>query len=194
MIFKTLINFPIVKFIQGLSTFGGLIDEDDFHFACITRLIEFISFEYLNLLIAGGHGLIYHHDARRITEIEGFEGGGESEHTDYSGWIGTVTTGGGAGYEEWVSGYYESLVKSTSMCGFDSVICLSAESIEAHFIRLIKDEKCVDSLVKVALEGITASFGGLRVKLLSKAKALVSVVIHAGEICLLDSKRTPIKK
>lgn len=173
-----------MKFVQGLSIFGGLIDEDDFHFACITRLIEFISFEYLHILIAGGHGLLYHHDARHIHH---YFDAGEPEHTDYSGWVGTITTGGGGGFEEWCSEYHQTVIGGAAMCGFDSVISLSAESIEAHFIRLIVGKNSFTSLIELALAGITASFGGMRVKLLSKEKALVFVTIKHGEFCLFEA-------
>ena len=141
----------------------------------VDRLIQFFSYEYLQILETAEFHVLYHHDNRVSVTLEYTE-----TETD-SHWESTSRDDETTRGDVW----WKEITTKTDMFGFDQVIAVSQESIEEHFRVLFRTYKDLENWSH--LNFFNATFGGITVRLLSNERAIIWVDIKDGRFkTLLD--------
>lgn len=160
-----------------------------------TRVVEFFTTEYFDMLETAQYHVIYHHDHRwpkpaAIPSSGGFgygEGEIDIDHgTIDSSWdetrddvvdeeTGVVTRGSSGGWED--------IAEKADMGGFDQIVAISQGGLIAHFLTLWNSARTSKeaSLVKWNYEDyFEATFKPMTLRLLSNGRAIVWVHLQEG--------------
>ncbi|KAF9516569.1 hypothetical protein BS47DRAFT_1390620 [Hydnum rufescens UP504] len=160
------IDLSNARFSQYLSNFTGINEDDPLVVAYINRLIEFFSYEYLQILETAEFHIIYYHDTRITVNLEyetGFGGSWESSSRD------EVIRG-----DTW----WRDITTKTDMFEFDQIIAVSQESIDEHFRVLLRTYKNLETWSYSTF--FNATFGGITVRLLSNERAIIWIDVKEG--------------
>lgn len=149
------------KFAQALSLFIGFDLDIDVNYSKFTRLITFLSLEYLQILESGGFHF-YRWDSR--TSLHGGRGGA----TDL--WTGH--TGG----EDWST----DITSNTNMHGFQQIIVLSQASLDEIYNSYYTKYSWMQKYRMG--KDFDVEYGALKVRLLSNSRALVFIQLKAGKL------------
>ncbi|THH28534.1 hypothetical protein EUX98_g5660 [Antrodiella citrinella] len=192
------LDFETGRYVRHYCTFPGL-DEGNAEVVRVwTRVVEFFTTEYFDILESAQYNVVYHHDHRwpkpaPIPSIGGFGTGyGEGEididiATVDASWDETtevlddglgVSTGvitGDAGWKE--------ISEKVDMDGFDQIMAISQGGIIAHFLTLWNNSRTSveASLVKWAYDDyFEATFKPMTMRLLSNGRAIVWIHLQEG--------------
>jgi len=168
------------RFSQDLSIFTGLDDTDSTAVDYVTRLVDFFSVEYLQILETTEYHIIYRIDIRvprePVTDTTYTHGVDEFDVSINGSWApihgGSSTTS--------TTTWSTELTTRTDMHGFDQIITLTHQSINEQFRALLRTER---ELLKWNHESFfTTTFGPLNVRLLSNERAIVWVHLEEAQL------------
>lgn len=195
--------FAAGRYVRQYCSFPGL-DQGNAEIVRVwTRVVEFFTTEYFDMLETAQYHVIYHHDQRwpkpaAIPSLGGFGGHGHGEgdididvETADASWEeftedvidehGVVVSGRHgvvAGGGEW-----KQISETVDMGGFDQIMAISQGGIIAHFLTLWNNARASKeaSLVKWAYEDyFEATFKPMTVRLLSNGRAIVWIHLQEG--------------
>ncbi|KZT11520.1 uncharacterized protein LAESUDRAFT_274940 [Laetiporus sulphureus 93-53] len=170
-------------------TFTGIDRNDELALNFCTRLVEFFTSSYLDVLESVDFHVIYHHDTRWVATHTHrfFEDSSESEE-EVEEWTVTEDTES-ARIIEW-----KEMVTRSEMYGFDQIVAISQSSVNANFVALwdlaqiTKSEEHTSALAKWSHESyFSATFRPLTLRLLSNGRAIVWIDMQEGDLKILKN-------
>lgn len=144
-----------------MSLLLGFDLDNDINFTKFTRLISFLSLEYLQILESGGFHF-YRWDSRSS------HNGGRGGATDI--WTGHTER------EEWST----DITTNTDMRGFQQIIVLSQASLDEIYNSYYTKYSWMQKYRMG--KNFEVEYGALKVRLLSNNRALVFIPIKAGKL------------
>lgn len=173
------------RFVRGYCDFPDYDENDTVAVTYWTRLTEFFTTEYLDILETAQYHIIYHFDVRWpsigfITNTTIIE---EEERTtgEWSGAVGgdgsIVQTGGKV--TTWTD-----ITEKTEMQGFDQIISITQSAINAYFRSIFTAAQSSKTETALATwlydDFFSASFQPISIRLLSHNKAIIWVHLQDG--------------
>ena len=176
------------RFSQDLSLFPGLDSTDTTAVTYVTRLIDFFSFEYLQILESAQSHILYYKDIRvpdiptiveRPTDFDVYDSSDDETSTTGT-WVATRDQPTRPRNTAWI----QDISTKTDMHGFDQVITLSHQSIDEQFRTLLRTSR---DLLKWSYESFfNATFGPITVRLMSHERAIVWIHLEEAQIKTLQ--------
>ncbi|KAJ7243610.1 hypothetical protein B0H12DRAFT_830295 [Mycena haematopus] len=174
------LDLSTARFCRHLST--TFATDVSIHF---TYLINFLSYQYLELLVVYNMLTIYYPGGYHSGDFELPDFSGISE--DESEWtVEKVTKSSESATIVWTE-----TIKQITLYGFDHMLAISEVSINALFASLRKTAlKSGGCLAQWRYkETFQADFSNIRIKLLSGTRALVTFTVDDGHLTLEDKRR-----
>ncbi|KAJ6457917.1 hypothetical protein C8R45DRAFT_560881 [Mycena sanguinolenta] len=176
--FSLKLDLSTARFCRHRST--TFATDVNFHF---TYLINFLTHQYLELLVTYNMLCIYYPGGYHAGEIEADFSGISEDESEWKVEIGRTS---GPSNIVWTE-----TIKHITLHSFDHMIAISEASINALFASLrntaLKAGGCLAEWRYK--EAFHAEFSNIRVKLLSGSKALVTFTVDDGHLTLADKLR-----
>ncbi|KAJ3554928.1 hypothetical protein NM688_g2854 [Phlebia brevispora] len=182
------------RFVPAYCDFQGYDEHDEVSLRFWTRLIDFFTTEYVDILESAQYHVIYHYDVRwaktisittttTTTEETGYDEHGE--WTGATGGDGSIVQTGTSITSSWTD-----ITEKTDMQDFDEIITITQSAINAYFRTIFSAAQTGKTTMLAAWsydEYFSASFQPVTIRLLSNRKALVWVHLRDGYLKTLKN-------
>ncbi len=175
------------RFVRAYCDFPKYDETDGIAVHFWTRLIEFFTTEYLDILESAQYHIIYHFDIRWPQTVGLITGTTivEEGYDEQAGeWTGAIGGDGSIGQTTTTTTSWTEITQTMDMQGFDQIIAITQSGLNAYFRNIFsaaQSSKTDNTLATWSYdEFFSASFQPINVRLLSHNKAIVWIHLRDG--------------